>query len=55
LLENSGDIQNFWCHCAVAPDDLVDKKLDFLVDELAHYGIAVVGIQETKWFGSLYY
>jgi len=30
--------------------DSVDRKLEFLVDELARYGIAVAGIQETKWF-----
>jgi len=30
--------------------DSVDRKLDFLVDELARYGIAVAGIQEIKWF-----
>jgi len=30
----------------------VDRLLDPLADELAHYGITVAGIQETKWFGS---
>ena len=29
----------------------VDKKLDFLVKELRWLGVAVSGIQETKWFG----
>ena len=29
----------------------VDRKLDLLVGEVKCYGISVVGIQETKWFG----
>ena len=29
----------------------VDKKLDFLVKELRKLGVAIAGIQETKWFG----
>ena len=29
----------------------VDRKLDFLVKELRRLGVAVAGIQETKWFG----
>ena len=30
---------------------LVDRKLDLLVSELRRYGVSVVAIQETKWFG----
>ena len=30
----------------------VDRKLEFLVKELRRLGVAVAGIQETKWFGS---
>lgn len=29
----------------------VDRKLDFLVKELQKFGVAIAGIQETKWFG----
>ena len=29
----------------------VDRKLDFLVKELRRLGVAIAGIQETKWFG----
>ena len=29
----------------------MDRKLDFLVKELRRLGVAVAGIQETKWFG----
>ena len=29
----------------------VDGKLDFLVKELRRLGVAIAGIQETKWFG----
>ena len=29
----------------------VDRKLDFLVKELRKLGVAIAGIQETKWFG----
>ena len=28
----------------------VDRKLDFFVDELNKFNVAVAGIQETKWF-----
>ena len=30
----------------------VDRKLDFLVKELRRLGVAIAGIQETKWFGN---
>lgn len=30
----------------------VDRKLDFLVKGLRQFGVAIVGVQETKWFGS---
>ena len=30
----------------------VDRKLDLVVRELKRYGVAVAGIQESKWFGS---
>ena len=52
LLENSGDIRVCRCRCPVVPVDSVDRKLDLLVGELERYGIAVAGIQETKWFRS---
>ena len=29
----------------------MDHKLDLLEKELRHYGVSVVTIQETKWFG----
>ena len=29
----------------------VDRKLDFLVKELQKFGVAIAGIQKTKWFG----
>ena len=29
----------------------MDRKLDFLVKELKRLGVAIAGIQETKWFG----
>ena len=29
----------------------MDRKLDFLVKELRRLGVAIAGIQETKWFG----
>ena len=32
---------------------LVDRKLDLLVSELRRYGVSVVAIQETKWFGKV--
>jgi len=43
----AGDIQICRCCCTVTPGDSVDRKLDLLVDELTHYGVAVAGIQET--------
>jgi len=52
LLENSDDIRICQCHCTITPGDSMDRNLGLLVDELAHYGTAVVGIQETKWFRS---
>ena len=52
LLENSGDVRICRRRCPVTPGNLVDRKLDLLVGELARYKIAVAGIQETKWFGS---
>ena len=30
----------------------VERKVDLLVTELKNYNISIVGIQETKWFGS---
>ena len=30
----------------------VNCKLDLLAEELKCYGVAIAGIQETKWFGS---
>ena len=30
----------------------VDRKFDFLVHELRHYGVAIAAVQETKWFGT---
>lgn len=30
----------------------VDRGLDFLVHEAEKYRLAVVGVQESKWFGS---
>jgi len=32
----------------------VDKKLNLLVDELACYGIAMAGIQETKYLSQMF-
>ena len=29
----------------------VNRKLDLLVKELRKFGVAIAGIQETKWFG----
>ena len=29
----------------------MDHKLDLLVNELRRYGVSVVAIQKTKWFG----
>jgi len=52
MVKNSGDIRVCQCCCLVAPVDSVVRKLDLLVGELEHYGIAVAEIQETKWFGS---
>ena len=40
--------------CVITPDDSVDRKLDLLVDELACYGIAVAGIQETKYSSQMF-
>ena len=31
----------------------MDRKLDLLVSELRRYGVSVVAIQETKWFGKV--
>ena len=31
----------------------MDHKLDLLVSELRRYGVSVVAIQETKWFGKV--
>ena len=39
-------------HCPADPGGSVDRKLDLLVGELVYHRVAVVGIQETKWFGS---
>ena len=37
--------------CSTSPH-CVDRKLDFLIKELKRLGVAVAGIQETRWFGS---
>ena len=51
LVEDTGDARV----CRAAPGRIgteVDKKFDFLVEELKKYRIDIAGIQETKWFGS---
>ena len=54
LVESSGDIRV--CRAArfaaLNGGGGVDRKLDFLVDELGKYRVNVAGPQETKWFGS---
>ena len=54
LVENSGDIRACRASPSAAPAGSagVDRKLDFLVEELTKYRMDVAGLQETKWFGS---
>ena len=32
---------------------VVDRKLDLLVGELKRYWVSVVGVQESRWFGTV--
>ena len=61
LVENAGGDRricrsrpgpNTQVHEHASSPHCVDRKLDFLVGELRRLGVAVAGIQETKWFGS---
>ena len=51
LVEDSGD-ERICRKNKNAQQFGVDRKLDFLVDELSKFNVAVAGIQETKWFGA---
>ena len=51
LVEDSGDGRI--CRKRPRPSSTsVDRKFDFLVHELRHYGVAIAAVQETKWFGT---
>ena len=54
LVESTGDERV--CRKRVVGErdesDTVDRKLDLVVRELKRYGVAVAGIQESRWFGS---
>lgn len=51
LVESSGDIRVCRKRQLGVNSDVVDRKLDLLVKEMERYGVSVVGIQESKWFG----
>ena len=51
LVEDSGDARICRKRPHASPSS-VDRKFDFLVDQLRRYGIAVAAVLETKWFGA---
>ena len=52
LVECLGDVRVCRKHQVLGERlEVVDKKLDLLVGELRRYGMSVVGVQESRWFG----
>ena len=51
LVEASDDCWICRAHSTTHDGLAVERKLDLLVNELKHYSISIIGIQETKWFG----
>ena len=50
LVEDQGDARI--CRSRHTSTRGVNRKLDLLAGELKRYGVAIAGVQETKWFGS---
>ena len=45
----------YWCVQVSGRDVVVDRKAVLMVQELCRFTMSVVGISETKWFGSAVY
>ena len=52
LVESRGDLQVCRKRPVGEVSESVDRKLDLLVKELQRYGVAIAGVQESKWFGA---